>query len=219
MFLLPSLGRPHRLATFIESYRDCEETQPVYLVLDANDPRLSEYQKLELPSSWKTKITTTKYCNKIGNEFFMEHRNLRFYGALNDDVTLETYKGLTELVKHSEPFTICWPNDCGQESAYPCFFVVGGDLVRTIGYLAPPGLLHNGAEGMYLEIGKRLKLLRYHPEIILKHHHPAWNRGEQDETWKHTVEASKITPKVFDEWMKNEFPQVFERVKEALYYG
>jgi hypothetical protein len=76
---------------------------------------------------------------------------------------------------------ISYPDDLAQRERLPsngtCF---DSNIVRTLGYLAPPELLHLYIDNFWKLLGDFMQTLRYCPDVVLEHHHYAVRKTNSD---------------------------------------
>ncbi len=71
-------------------------------------------------------------------------------------------------------------NDLGQGQNIPTQIAMTYDIVKTLGYMTPPGIKHLWADTLWLDWGQAIDKIRYLPATIIEHLHPAWGKTAQD---------------------------------------
>jgi hypothetical protein len=64
------------------------------------------------------------------------------------------------------------------------------DIVRALGYMAPPALTHLFVDDFWRDLGRAADCLRYLPEVVVEHLHPIAGKAEWDEGHKRVNAAS-----------------------------
>ncbi len=147
-------------------------TTPVLLWLDEDDPFLLDYTDIETPPRWQ--IATVSRRNghsEIYNDVFEANPNLDWYGFLADDVVPETMGWDTTLIRAAGRTGVAYGDDGINGEALGTHPVIGGDLVREIGWLALPGLHRIYIDTVWNEIGRMRGCVKYLPNVKLTHHH------------------------------------------------
>ena len=181
MFILTSLGRPERIRAVVESYEWGAER--VILALYAKDKRLAEYQAQAWPESWKIETVGMLGNGPTYDEILRRYPRERCYGFLADDAILDVQGMLRQLEQAAGDWNIAYANDKHWGEKLPTMPCIGGELVRSVGTLAPGGLVHWAIDTAWGELGKRLGNLVYREELTYTHLNPVWGTAPDDPTY------------------------------------
>ena len=176
MFLCPSRSRPHNLQRLIDAYDKTHAYVKMMIRLDENDPRLNDYLKLVFPDTWITHIGPQVKMGGAMREAFKEFPDEVFYSYIGDDTIPRTEYWDMELAYTAGDWEIAYPNDLLQGEKSATHPVIGGKLLRAVGYWTLPCLTHLYTDTVWDHIGKELDLLRYREDVILEHCH--WSNGK-----------------------------------------
>lgn len=172
MFILPTRGRPENLARFVEA---CERTRvwewPCRVRVDADDPALPAYHALKLPPWFTIRVGPRVSNGPALNEQFQAEPFWGFYGVLADDVVPETPGWDSALIAAAGRDGVAFADDGIQGAALATHPVLGGDFVRALGWIALPGLKRLYADNVWTEIARARGVLRYLPDVSLRHVH------------------------------------------------
>lgn len=188
-WICPSTKRHQRLYELALSYEKALCLTPVICILDESDAET--YAKLIWPESWSFSYTKTKGPNAILNEYFEAHPNEKFYGVIADDCIIRTPGALEELEAQARTYFIAYGDDKAWGSQIPTHPCIGGDLLRSLGWWAHPEFSHNCADKVWLAFGLQHGLLRYEPEVVIEHMHPAFNKAPWDEQYLQNYNPEK----------------------------
>lgn len=183
MWILTSLGRPDRIRAVVESYQWGAESR-VLLTLWEKDPRLAEYAVQTWPESWSVETVPMRGNGPTYNEILRRYPNEKCYGFLADDALLDVQGMLRMLEEKAGAWCVSYANDKHHGEEIPTMPCIGGELARSIGYLAPAGIVHWAIDNAWYEIGKRVDGLRYCPELTYTHLNPVWGTAPDDDTYK-----------------------------------
>ena len=197
MWLLPTRGRPRNLARLIEAWAGA--ATPVWLRLDDNDPALVDYLLLRLPVGWEREIGHRLSLGALYNGFRSQRPALPWYGALADDVVPVTPGWDRALIEAAGADGMAVPS--GGETTGGCpHFVLGGDLVRSVGWLALPGLERLYIDTVWERIAEARAVLRRCPDVRLEHRHFSNRLSLFDPTYrKPSREADRA---IYEAWKK-----------------
>jgi len=212
MIILPTRGRPDSIRRFMEAYAKTGATAPVLLVTDHDD---TSYDALALHPNFKRKVMPPH--NGIGecfNAVFAEYPDLEYYGVMADDVVPETPKWDMLLKEACLPFSLSWGNDGLQGAKLPTHPHIAGDVVRTLGWIACPGVMHWFVDNMWLDIANALGGGHYLTDVRTPHYHVLSGQASLDDTYMNQPSREKDMTN-YAAFMKNEFPGIARKLKTA----
>ncbi len=181
LWIIPSRSRPHNIKRLAAAFRETSATTPVLLWLDEDDPCLGGYV---CPNNWELVVEPHMLLSEIYNEIYSRDLdwNLDWYGMLADDVVPETPGWDRTLVESAGKDGLAYGDDgIGTQATH---FVLGSDLVRSVGWLALPGLDRLYIDTVWNDIAAERNVLRFLPHVKLRHHHFSNRFALMDETYK-----------------------------------
>lgn len=98
---------------------------------------------------------------------------------------------------------IVYGNDLLQGENIPTQVAMTSDIVRALGYMAPPSLTHLYVDNFWKVLGNGADCLRYLPDVIVEHLHPVAGKAEWDEGYKRVNSRAMYErdAAAFDEWL------------------
>lgn len=159
MWLLPSLRRPASLARFFAAYRTTGGSTPGVVIVDVEDYRdnRAAYDDVErsIPAGWHVHVTKGVTQGDKVREIWDQVMSCSWLGLIGDDCVPETVGWDRRLVAGLDRNLIVSCDDAWQapRRVANCW-VVSGDLVRSVGYLFPPGLHHLFVDDVWETIGR-----------------------------------------------------------------
>ncbi len=214
MIIMPTMGRPHNLKRFIESYRATQASVPVCVVFDAADKTLPGYAELDWPANFiKTSVPAGTRVPAIQNAIFRQFPNLGFYGLIGDDCVPETRNWdviLAGACLYRQG--IAWGFDSIQNERMATHPFLCGDLVRQIGWITPPHFTHYYGDTVITHIAQALNRDIYMPEVRTIHHHHMNGLAPDDATYQNLppLQGDKT---IYELFMKEDFPKIIQRVR------
>lgn len=76
---------------------------------------------------------------------------------------------------------IAYGDDLLQRQNLPTQCAMTSDIIRELGYMAPPRLTHLYVDNFWLELGRRAECIRYLPDVVVEHCHPVAGKAAWDE--------------------------------------
>ena len=180
MWIIPSRGRPHNIRRLVAACIETGMSTPALLRLDDDDPYLDDYLRIEI--NWEVVVSKRIPLSEVYNEVY--NRNLDWYGFLADDILPETKRWDRLLVEAAGKDSLAFGEDGINGDTRAVHFVLGGGLVRSIGWLALLGLDRIYIDTVWNDIARRRGVLRFLPEVKLTHLHFSNRRALRDKIYK-----------------------------------
>ena len=204
IILLPSLNRVSLLERFFKSYVANESELPGLLLVDKADFERNSvgYNALALPRGWKLVktdgVSMAEKCQEVWDRFI----NLDFVVLLNDDHIIKTKHWDKRIASQINGHNIVSTNDNWQAPAR----IAGATawscrILRTIGYMFPPGAKHLFIDTMWEFLGGKAQCVQIMMDVMVEHDH-AFKHGEKDST------HHQVYP---DGWMEGPDAKAYER--------
>lgn len=184
MWLLPSRGRAIQCQQALDAIAEfgCE---PGVLYVHRT---FEEYRDIRLPVGWKKYEGNGAQADQM-RWFFEAYPNEKWYGWIADDNRPMTPEFDALLAEEAGDwhFVFCnggrhkTPTDYrgGVPATIPSCMVWGGELVRFVGWWAPPWIKHATIDEHWKYLCARAGLSRYRHDVVVEHLH--WRSGLRDE--------------------------------------
>jgi len=211
--ICPSRSRPERLSKMLKSFNETSLISDLLICLDYDDPLVDEYEETEHTVIIQERMTITNILNKA----FKDYPDYKYYHITNDDVVYRTkdwdYR-LTEILKIKKG-GISYGNDLlsgGANPAHPC---IDGRLVRALGWLQMPTLIHLYGDTVWKHIGHSIGKLFYLQDVIIEHETWMNLKADMDEVYKRTNNADmyKKDQEAWKHWLYN---NSYEDIQKAI---
>lgn len=187
LVIVPSRGRPENVARLEEARSAMSVMGPevdFLYVVDDDDPKCMEYVRLDLP---QLAIVHRKRLGPTLND--MAAVNAHQYDALGfmgDDHLPRTVgwdAAVLTMLDSLQP-RVVYGNDLLQGPNLPTAVFLQSRIVRALGYMVPPGMIHLYLDNFWKELGERLDGLVYLPDVVIEHIHPANGKAGMDQTYR-----------------------------------
>lgn len=192
MWVLPSRGRPHNLRRLQKAFAETGASTRVLVRVDEDDRSPEIWHPL-----WTLEIGPRKPLSAVFNDFFEGHPDLPWYGILCDDVVPETKEWDKTLIREAGVGRMAIPAGGHDPKGAP-HFVLGGDLVRSVGWLALPGLDRLYIDTAWIDIARALGKEARVPHVTLAHHHFSNRKALFDATYRKPNKAQDR--RLYEQW-------------------
>lgn len=211
IWLLPSKGRPHQVGAFFERWRKTAASTPGWLIINAEEGAES-YAQVALPENWSIVTTTASCVADAVNQAMLVVSDRDWIGLLCDDLEPQTMEWDTALIAKSKPWNIVASQNGSQEHRLHGALVYGGDLLRTVGWMYPPGIKHSFHDDAWELIGDRCLNIVKVPEVMVRHAHA----GTVDETGRKRNAYWNDDEKAWLRWRANDSNDTIKRVVDLM---
>jgi hypothetical protein len=140
-------------------------------------------------------------------------------GSLGDDHLCRTrsWDSMIQGAVYSMGLSgVVYPDDGFQHWACATAPFITTDIVKALGWYAPPQLRHFWVDDFWLELGQAVGALRYLGDVLIEHMHPAADKAEHDATYHDNSAHVEDDRCGWAEYMLTSFAGDIERVRRAL---
>lgn len=194
LVLVPSRGRPHNIAELASCWQSTESGFAQLLVaVDDDDPCLPEYRRVLDTLEWACppllvvgpRLRIGGTLNSLAGQFASDYFALGFMG---DDHRPRSYGWDRRFVEELKDLGtgIVYGDDLLQRESLATAFALTSNIVRTVGYLVPGGIVHMYFDNALMDIGRGIDRLRYLPDVVLEHMHPGAGKASWDSSYLET---------------------------------
>jgi hypothetical protein len=185
LVIVPSRGRPHTVYGMYGAWWDTHATADFLFCVDDDDGYKQYY---------------VNYANSINDSHLRVEvgPRARLCGSLNRAAlaNVDKYNVLAFMGDDHRPRSlgwdrrfaeclsagpgICYGNDLLQGERIPTAVAMTADIVKMLGYFAPPILTHLNLDVVWKEWGQEMRRITYLHDVIIEHVHPANGKAPGD---------------------------------------
>jgi hypothetical protein len=216
--ICPSRGRPSNIAELAGCFAD----PPPRLVVcvDDDDPTLDEYRRVfhgpevcfDLSVGSRERMGPTLNREAVN---YAANPKYSIIGFMGDDHRPRTPGWGQRIADAMTPMGVVYGNDLLQGEMLPTAVFVDAEIVRRLGYMAPPGLLHLYLDNFWKLLGERLGTLTYLADVVIEHVHPVAGKAEWDDSYlaNNSDETYGHDRAVFDAYVANQLEADLEKLR------
>ena len=187
LMIVPTRGRPDSVPAILEAWDATEATAHLLFAVDTDDPEIAAYKQhaAALKGDRRVKFVFGKRRRLVGTlnlQAVKAAKSYRFIGFMGDDHRPRTAgwdARFVECLSGGGPGLV-YGNDLLQGEKMPTAVALTSDIVKTLGYMAPPALVHLCVDLVWLDWGKGLDRITYLGDLIIEHMHPANGKAAMD---------------------------------------
>jgi hypothetical protein len=191
VMIVPSRGRPGKAAGLVEAFIETGATCDLVIAVDNGDPMLPGY--LELAAHYGprypslTVATAPDHPMRLSGRLNTEASALAAdhfaVGFMGDDHRPRTPRWDQAYLAELEALGtgLVYGDDLFQGERIPTQVALTADIVRALGYMVPPTLMHLWFDNFWKDLGTALDRITYLPDVVIEHMHPAAGKAAMDE--------------------------------------
>ena len=209
--IVPSRGRPGSIHRLIEGWKATGAEAHLLVAIDDDDPERDAYL---------TMLSAHNEDRFIGL-VIGERRRLgptlnHLAIAQAQRWTTPGFMGIADLpqtpgwdvrmVKELEKLRsgIVYGNDLFQGPNLPTAVFMTSDIVRALGYMYPPGLIHMYGDNAWLAWGRGMGRITYLPDMVIEHLHAQAGKSEVDSSYTEVWPYMEIDRPAWEKYQANQ---------------
>lgn len=194
--IIPTRGRPHVIMSLWESFVNNSQASDLILALDDDDPTLSEYMLIAEKCSIDVRVGQRLRLGGTLNSVALEYCDKYLYlGFMGDDHRPRTLGWDVNYTEALQSNLFVYGNDLLQSENLPTQIAMSSSVVKTLGYMSPPILIHMFIDNAWKAWGDGTGSMKYLPNVVVEHLHPAAGKASTDtrydEVWAYMDPDSK----------------------------
>lgn len=150
--------------------------------------------------------------NLLANKYCNEYEYICFMG---DDHRPRTDGWDLKLLKSIEnkKYGIAYGNDLLKGKKLPTAVLMDSRIIRNLGFMAPPILIHLCLDGFWKDFGNALGTLTYSDDIIIEHMHHTRGKSEKDAIYSEVKSVKNIDYENYRKYKETEFEADLRKCK------
>jgi hypothetical protein len=120
--------------------------------------------------------------NALATKYADQYEYIAFMGDDHRPRTFAWDVLLTQLIENKK-YGVAYGNDLFMGDKIPTAVLLKSEIVKKLGYMAPPVLIHLFLDNFWKALGENLESLVYSPDIIIEHMHYLIGKADADELY------------------------------------
>jgi hypothetical protein len=154
--------------------------------------------------------------NQVAVKYKDEYKYIAFFG---DDHVIQTKweSEFIEFFKSNNNVGIAYANDLLQGERLPTAVCLTSNIVDALGYMVPTNLVHMYADNFWLDLGRKLNIIKYFDNIIFEHIHPDNGKAVRDSQYMEANAVFSIDQQQYSHYVNsNKFNEDILKVKKLI---
>jgi hypothetical protein len=216
LIIIPSRDRVNNTERAIAAIKETSVLSDIVIGLDDDNesiyPRIdgAKYEVNErLRMNGTLNLLAVKYAN--------EYQTITFMG---DDHLPRTYGWDAKLYAPIEQlgYGVSYGNDLLAKQDLPTAVMLSTNIIKTLGFMAPPKQIHMFLDNFWKSLGERLSCLFYFDDVVIEHMHAYVGKSELDDMYLsvNNPEVGSHDGEKYGEYIHGEFESDLVKLREAL---
>ncbi len=221
--IVPSRGRPQNIADLVDCWtKTSSGLSRLLVVVDDDDPALSGYLDLRLSErapdvtllALEAPGSMVAALNAAAVPAAGRHWALAFFGDDHRPRTHGWDARCVEALLELGTGIVSGP-DGYRTDQLPTWCAMTSNIVRTLGYMAPPSLVHMYVDNVWQTLGTALGKYRFLPDVLIEHLHPLAGKSAMDAGYARVNSAGVYArdEAAYVAWVRDDLPGAVERLR------
>jgi hypothetical protein len=215
MFIVPTYKRPERLKNLIQAYIDTKATAPVYVLIQGN---AEMYEGIKYPKTWTVEVLEENIglvaaTNLVFNKFPAE----KWYGIMCDDQVPISQEWDKIMLKLVTDWNIVTTNDTLNKNEWRLagIPILGGEFIRTCGFIMPPCTWHICSDDWWELVGKTCGNW-IKSDAQSTHMTPETTGIEPDETYQRSYTDFSSQVSRYNQWLVDQGNDLLSKIQKQI---
>lgn len=216
LVILPTRSRPESAERCINALKEHSVMSDFCIAID--DDQADLYPRLDgVIYEVNPRLRMNGTLNLVANKYADKYETIFFLG---DDHLVQTPSWdeyLSKAIAH-KGYGLAYGNDLLQKQNLATAVMMSTNIIKAVGYMAPPKLVHLFMDNYWMILGSRLGTLWYFDNVIIEHLHPIAGKATWDEGYveANANEVGAADREELHRYMEEEFATELEKITKAL---
>ena len=216
LVILPTRSRPDSAERCINALKEHSTISDFIIAIDDDQSEL--YPRLDgVTYEVNPRLRMNGTLNLVANKYADKYETIFFLG---DDHLVQT-PGWDQYLAGAiaqKGYGLAYGNDLLQGVNLATAVMMSTNLIKPVGYMAPPKLIHLFMDNYWMSLGRRLGTLWYFDKVIIEHLHPVAGKVAWDDQYReaNSTEVTNSDREEFIRYVNEDFDTEFKKIQEAL---
>jgi hypothetical protein len=214
LVIVPTRGRPNSSLEFYSEFSTKSMISDVVFALDEDDA--DTYQKIdEAMYEINPRMGMNGTLNYVANKYADKYKYIAFMG---DDHRVRTFAWDLIMAEKIGSLGVAYGNDLIQGEALPTAVLMSSNIIKAIGYMAPPKQKHMYLDNFWLDLGTRLNAIHYLEDVIIEHLHFSVGKSDMDSSYQETNDSAiyNADKVAYDEYLSTQMDIDLDKILRCV---
>jgi FkbM family methyltransferase len=167
LVIVPTRSRPADYAAFAEAFFAHSIRSDLVFALDEDDPLLGDYSGLPgAQYEVNPRLRLVGTINLVANKHLDQYAYIAFMSDRHRILTPGWDELLVQAIEDT-PNGMVYPNDLLARGSLPTAILMNAGIVRRLGYMVPPVLVHHFIDYFWRDLGQAMGSLRFCEDVVI----------------------------------------------------
>lgn len=218
LVIIATRDRPHNAVRAFEQLRKVSVESDFLMII--NEDQVDLYPAI--PGVELTVVPSELGClgkaNHILEGYWDDYKTIT---GLDDDcmITTDGWDSILAAPIKSRGYGLAYGDDLIQGRNLPTKVMISTNILKAMGFWAPPTFFHLYADNFWKALGQALDALDYFHDVKTEHWHHLNGKAPIDELYKsaYTPDAIGRDRSAFDNYMRDDFDRDIEKIKASIF--
>ena len=181
LVILPTRSRPENAERCINALKEHSVMSDFIIAID--DDQADLYPRLDgVTYEVNPRLRMNGTLNLVASKYADKYETIYFLG---DDHLVQTpnWDEYLSSAIASKGYGLAYGNDLLQGQRLATAVMMSTNIIKAVGYMAPPKLVHLYMDNYWMILGKELNSLWYFDKVIIEHLHPVAGKVGWDQQY------------------------------------
>lgn len=216
--LVPTRNRVENALELLDVFykTSTEDASGLLFIVGKEDPRYNEYFRkiptrhiIDFPS--RGLVKALNYAVSCG--YAEEYEALGFMGDDHRPRTNGWDRSYLDNLRELG-YGYVYGNDLLMGERIPTQVAISSSIIKALGFFGPPGFTHLNVDNTWKDMGEALRKLRYLPEVVVEHMHPAAGKSDNDSGYQYANSPFMVKKDEaeYERWKRDDYHNQVRKV-------
>ena len=181
LVILPTRSRPDKAEQAVALLKEHSRISDICVAID--DDQADLYPRIDgVIYEVNPRLRMNGTLNLVANKYADKYETIFFLGDDHNVRTEGWDEALYEPIKR-RGYGLAYGNDLLQKQNLATAVMMSTNIIRIIGYMAPPKLVHLYMDNFWMNLGQALNCIDYRGNVIIEHMHYMAGKSQADEQY------------------------------------
>jgi len=214
LVIVPTRGRPDASVEFHKEFLAKSMISDLMFAIDEDDA--DSYSRIEgVLYEVNPRMGMNGTLNYVATKYADKYKYIAFMG---DDHRVRTFGWDIVMTEKMGSLGVAYGNDLIQGQALPTAVLMSSNIIKAIGYMAPPKQKHMYLDNFWLDLGTRLNAIHYLEDVIIEHLHFSVGKSDMDSSYQETNDSAiyNADKVAYDEYLSTQMDVDIEKILKCV---
>jgi len=214
LVIVPTRGRPDASIEFHKEFLAKSMISDLMFAIDEDDA--DNYPRIDgVLYEVNPRMGMNGTLNHVATKYADKYKYIAFMG---DDHRIRTFGWDIVMTEKMGSLGVAYGNDLIQGQALPTAVLMSSNIIKAIGYMAPPKQKHMYLDNFWLDLGTRLNAIHYLEDVIIEHLHFSVGKSDMDSSYQETNDSAiyNADKVAYDEYLSTQMDIDLDKILRCV---